>query len=115
MKEISFIGPALSAIGLVFGLALFFAVAPNEKLGCDMVENEETSELECKPDTMKLAYAGIGVILFSMIFLFDTSMVIGGQSMMFVLGPECYILGAIQLYLEIINMFVLLLVILGDM
>ena len=114
MKDISFIGPALSAIGLVFGLALFFAVAPNEKLGCDMVENE-SGDLECKPDTMKLIYAGIGVILFSLIFLFDTSMVIGGQSMMFVLGPECYILGAIQLYLEIINMFVLLLVILGDM
>lgn len=64
---------------------------------------------------MKLAYASIGVILFSMIFLFDTSMVIGGKSMMFVLGPECYILGAIQLYLETINMFVLLLVILGDL
>jgi len=46
--------------------------------------------------------------------LFDTSSVIGGKSIMFELGPETYILGALQLYLEIINMFVLIMVILGE-
>ena len=99
-------------------MALFFAVAPNEKLGCNKVPVDPEipdGEMKCETDMMKLAYATIGMLLFSMIFLFDTSMVIGGKSMMFVLGPECYILGAIQLYLEIINMFVLLLVILGDL
>lgn len=63
---------------------------------------------------MKLLYACIGVILFSLIMLFDTKCVIGGKSMMFELGPEAYILGAVQLYLEIVNMFVLIMVILGE-
>jgi FtsH-binding integral membrane protein len=57
----------------------------------------------------------MAIVLFAIIMLFDTSQVIGGKSMMFELGPECYILGALQLYLEYINMFVLILVILGEM
>ena len=68
-----------------------------------------------KPDSnMRLIYSALGLSLFALIMLFDTSMVIGGNSFMFVLGPECYILGAIQLYLEAMNMFVLALVILGE-
>ena len=111
MKTISFIGPGLSAIGLIFGVTAFFVFAPNEKLGCEVDE-----EGKCKQDVgaMKLLYACIGVCLFAMIMLFDTSSVIGGKSIMFELGPETYILGAVQLYLEIINMFVLIMVILGE-
>jgi hypothetical protein len=37
----------------------------------------------------------VGVLLFALVMLYDTSMVIGGKSMMFVLGPESYILAAI--------------------
>jgi FtsH-binding integral membrane protein len=89
--------------------------APNSRLGCKQVEDPENpGEMTCEKDNMRLLYAGLGVVLFALIMLFDTSMVIGGNSFMFVLGPECYILGAIQLYLEIINMFVLILVILGE-
>jgi FtsH-binding integral membrane protein len=110
VDKISFIGPGLSAIGLLFGVASIFVFAPNDLLGCD--RDEETNE--CKPSGIKLLYAVLGVSLFAMIMLFDTASVIGGKSMMFELGPETYILGAIQLYLEIINMFVLAMVILGD-
>lgn len=59
-------------------------------------------------------FAGLAVCIFAMIMLFDTAMVIGGTSFMFELGPESYVIGAIQLYLEVINMFVLLMVILGE-
>ena len=109
MKTISMIGPGLSAIGLLFGVASFFVFAPNDMLGCDRDEAGE-----CKPSGIKLMYAVLGVCLFALIMLFDTSSVIGGKSIMFELGPETYILGAIQLYLEIINMFVLAMVILGE-
>ena len=34
VHEVSFIGPSLSAIGLIFGVTAFFVFAPNEKLGC---------------------------------------------------------------------------------
>jgi FtsH-binding integral membrane protein len=40
-------------------------------------------------------------------------MIIGGKAMLFVLGPETFILAATQLYLEIIGVFALLLSILG--
>lgn len=110
MKSISFIGPGLSAIGLIFGVTAFFVFAPNEKLGCEVDE-----EGKCKAvGGMKLLYACIGVCLFALIMLFDTSSVIGGKSIMFELGPDTFILGALQLYLEIINMFVLIMVILGE-
>lgn len=108
--ELSFIAPGLSALALVFGVAAFFVFGPQENLGCDL---DETTG-KCKRDGMKLLYACIGVMLFALIMLFDTKSVIGGKSMMFELGPETYILGALQLYLEIINMFVLLMVILGE-
>ena len=65
-------------------------------------------------DTYKIGYALIGVILFTLILLLDTSAIIGGKKMMFTLGPECFILGAIQLYLEMINMFILAIVLLGS-
>lgn len=74
----------------------------------------ETTTACGDPDSMKLLYACIGVCLFALIMLFDTKSVIGGKSIMFELGPETYILGAVQLYLEIINMFVLIMVILGE-
>ena len=68
-----------------------------------------------------MIFALIGVVGFILIMLLDTSMIIGngngtskGFTFMFTLGPECYILGAIQLYLEAINFFILILVILAD-
>jgi len=44
VKEISFIAPGLSAIGLVFGVAAIFVFAPNDKLGCELDD-----EGKCKP------------------------------------------------------------------
>merc|ERR1711908_30781 len=78
-KNISFIGPGLSAIGLIFGVTAFFVFAPNEKLGCDVDEEGKCKEV----GGMKLLYASIGVVLFALIMLFDTSSVIGGKSIMF--------------------------------
>lgn len=111
VEEISMIGPGLSAIGLIFGVTSFFVFAPNKSLGCT---TDATGECSGEPNQMRLLYAALGVCLFALIMLFDTASVIGGKSIMFVLGPETYILGAIQLYLEIINMFVLIMVILGE-
>ena len=94
-------GPALSAVGMTFAVTGLFVVASTNSLAA--------------PDTnpkMNTLYAGIGASLLGLIMLFDTSMVIGGKSMMFSLGPECFVLGALQLYLEIINMFVMIIVIL---
>ena len=93
-KEVTFIGPALSATGLVFGLASFFVFAPNEELGCEETE-DESGHVKCVVSPLRIIYALIAAFLFIIIFLIDTKMVIGGRNSMFVLGPECYIMGAI--------------------
>lgn len=64
-------------------------------------------------DSFQIVYASIGVCLYVLIMLYHTSMIIGGKAMLFVLGPETFILAATQLYLEIIGVFALLLSILG--
>ena len=107
VKEFSIMAPALSAVGLIFAVSgLFVLVTATDLAPDDSVDSNQKG--------MRVLFAAIGVALFALIMLFDTSQVIGGKSMMFELGPECYILGALQLYLEIVNMFVLLLVILGS-
>jgi FtsH-binding integral membrane protein len=104
VRVVSFVAPALSAIAAIFALALFFFVAPNENL--DVTDDQ--------PNTMLLFYSALGVSLFALAMLFDTHMIIGGESTLFILGPECIILGAVQLYLEVVSLFVLMLVILGN-
>ena len=100
--------PGLSAVGMIFAVTGLFVFLPVTDLTKDP-NVDTTGKLN-----WKVLYASIAIVLFAIIMLFDTSQVIGGKSMMFELGPECYILGALQLYLEYINMFVLILVILGE-
>merc|ERR1719197_122522 len=107
VDKISIMAPGLSAVGMIFAVTGLFVFLPVTNLVKD--ENAVSTGLN-----WKVLYASIAIVLFAIIMLFDTSQVIGGKSMMFELGPECYILGALQLYLEYINMFVLILVILGE-
>lgn len=104
VEKFSIMAPALSAVGMIFAVTGLFVFLPVTNLAPEAGEKSN----------YKVVYATIAIILFALIMLFDTSQVIGGKSMMFELGPECYILGALQLYLEYINMFVLILVILGE-
>jgi len=58
-------------------------------------------------ELMDLAISIGGAVLFSLFIIFDTSM------MMHKLSPEEYILASINLYLDIINLFIYLLRIFG--
>ena len=84
VDRFSMMGPALSAVGMTFAVTGLFVVASTNSLAA--------ADTNPKMNTL---YAGIGASLLGLIMLFDTSMVIGGKSMMFSLGPECYILGAL--------------------
>ena len=108
VDKVSVMAPGLSAVGMIFAVTGLFVFLPVTDLTKDP-NVDTTGKLN-----WKVLYASIAIVLFAIIMLFDTSQVIGGKSMMFELGPECYILGALQLYLEYINMFVLILVILGE-
>jgi len=63
--------------------------------------------------SMRLAFCCIGVILFSFYLLMDTQMIIGGKNRRYQIDADSYILGAVTLYLDIINIFLYLLEILN--
>ena len=62
--------------------------------------------------TMRLIYCVLGVVLFSFYLIFDTQLIIGGEDKYAMIGNDDYILGAIILYLDIINIFIYILQIL---
>ena len=57
-------------------------------------------------------YASIGCIIFSLYIIYDTQLMVGG-SHKYSLSPEEYIFAALNLYLDVINLFMYLLAIFG--
>lgn len=62
--------------------------------------------------TVRLVYAIIGAIIFSLYIVFDTQMMIGGNHK-YSLDPEEYVFASLNLYLDIINLFLYILQIIG--
>lgn len=62
--------------------------------------------------TMTLVYSSCGAILFSVYLIYDTQMMMGGKHK-YSISPEEYIFGALTLYLDIINIFIHILSIIG--
>lgn len=61
---------------------------------------------------MKIFYCTLGVILFGIYLVFDTQMIVGKHGYQY--SKEDYILAAINLYLDIIQIFIYILQILGS-
>lgn len=64
-----------------------------------------------KSRIVNIIYAGVCVILFSLFLIFDTQAIIGGRRVS--LSPEEYILGAVQIYVDIIEIFLNFLELIG--
>ncbi|KAH9490173.1 hypothetical protein Btru_051248 [Bulinus truncatus] len=62
---------------------------------------------------LSLVYASLGALLFSAYLVFDTQMMIGGKHK-YSLSPEEYIFAALNLYLDIVNLFLFILSIIGS-
>ena len=62
--------------------------------------------------TMRLIYCAIGVIVFGLYLIFDTQYIVGGQNRKYSISKEDYIMGAMILYIDIINLFLFILEIL---
>lgn len=62
--------------------------------------------------TVRLVYAAVGAIIFSLYIVFDTQMMMGGNHK-YSLDPEEYVFASLNLYLDIINLFLYLLQIIG--
>jgi len=62
---------------------------------------------------LNLVYASIGAFIFGLYIIFDTQMMMGGKHK-YALDPEEYIFASLNLYLDIINLFLFILRIVGS-
>ncbi|KAL3284660.1 hypothetical protein HHI36_018814 [Cryptolaemus montrouzieri] len=62
--------------------------------------------------TVKMIYASLGALLFSVYLIYDTQLMMGGQHK-YSISPEEYVFAALNLYLDIINIFIYILSIIG--
>ncbi|XP_063697378.1 protein lifeguard 2-like isoform X2 [Culicoides brevitarsis] len=61
---------------------------------------------------LSLVYASLGVVLFSVYLVYDTQLMMGGKHK-YSISPEEYIFAALNLYLDIVNIFMYILTIIG--
>lgn len=61
---------------------------------------------------LNLVYASCGALLFSIYLIYDTQLMMGG-SHKYSISPEEYIFAALNLYLDIVNIFIYILTIIG--
>eukprot|EP00440_Ansanella_granifera_P017152 gb/GFBE01018630.1/.p1 GENE.gb/GFBE01018630.1/~~gb/GFBE01018630.1/.p1 ORF type:complete len:280 (+),score=65.84 gb/GFBE01018630.1/:1-840(+) len=66
------------------------------------------------PNWLHVLYALAGVIIFSFYIIYDTQMIIGGSHNSHQFSIDDYVFAALNLYLDIINLFLYLLSLLGD-
>jgi len=59
-------------------------------------------------DVMYCVYGGLAALVISLILIFDTQRVVGGKNRKFQLSPEEYITGALQLYIDIVYLFLII-------
>ncbi|XP_054477436.1 protein lifeguard 1 [Anoplopoma fimbria] len=60
-----------------------------------------------------ILYACLGTLLFSLYLVFDTQLILGGKHRKYQVSPEEYVFAALNLYLDIISLFLLLLQLIG--
>ncbi|XP_034553684.1 protein lifeguard 1 [Notolabrus celidotus] len=56
-----------------------------------------------------IVYACLGTLLFSFYLVFDTQLILGGKNRKYEISPEEYVFAALNLYLDIVSLFLLLL------
>ena len=92
--DFTVLGPLIFVFGFVFCTAGFL--------------------FKCFGYHLGLVYSVIGVILFGFYLLFDTQMILGGDSKRYQFDEDSYILASVALYMDIINIFLYILSILND-
>ncbi|KNC24801.1 hypothetical protein FF38_00990 [Lucilia cuprina] len=62
---------------------------------------------------MKLIYCSLGVLIFSLYLLYDTQLMLGGKHQ-YSVSPDEYVFAALNLYLDIVQIFMYILGLLGS-
>lgn len=58
---------------------------------------------------IQFVYCLVAVILFSMFLVYDTQMIISGQAAFYKFDLESHVLGALALYIDVMNIFAIML------
>ena len=61
----------------------------------------------------KLIYACLGAFLFSIYLIYDTQLMVGGDHK-YSISPEEYVFASLNIYMDIINIFIYILQIIGQ-
>ncbi|XP_032943951.1 protein lifeguard 1-like [Rhinolophus ferrumequinum] len=62
---------------------------------------------------LHLLYAGLGTVIFSLYLVMDVQLMMGGRHHYYKLDPEEYVFAALNIYLDIINLFLFILQLIG--
>lgn len=65
-------------------------------------------------DSLRYMISGFGAILFSFYIVYDTQMICGGKHKQGAYGVDDYVFAALNIYLDIINLFLYILELFGD-
>lgn len=60
-----------------------------------------------------MIYSAIGALIFSMFIVYDTQLIVGGNHFKYQFSEADYVIGALSLYLDVINLFLYILSLLG--
>merc|ERR1719215_1070783 len=63
---------------------------------------------------IRTIYAGLGVLLFSFYIVYDTQLIVGGQHKKCEFSIDDYCFAAINIYIDIIDLFMFILELMGD-
>lgn len=63
-------------------------------------------------EVMRMIYASLGALIFCCYLVFDTQLMLGGKHK-YSISPEEYIVAALNLYLDVINLFLYILMLVG--
>lgn len=61
---------------------------------------------------MTLVYASLGALIFSIYLIYDTQMMMGGKHK-YSISPEEYVFASLSLYMDVVNIFIYILTIIG--
>jgi len=63
---------------------------------------------------IKTLYSCAGVVIFSLFIVYDTQLIVGGEHKKHEFGIDDYVFAALNIYLDVINLFMMLLSLMGD-
>jgi FtsH-binding integral membrane protein len=67
-----------------------------------------------RSNVLRLVYACVGVIVFGLFLVYDTQLILGGKHREYAYGPDDWVLAALNVYLDIVQLFLFLLQLFGS-